>query len=90
MLARLEAELRAPGCSAGLLAATATTTRLYLARGWWPDGPARHGRWIVGQPMRRTLAAAPFEGAAASGGDISTKASRACCVAALAGRARRP
>ena len=58
MLARLEAELAARGCREGVLTATATAIRFYLARGWWLDGPARQGRWIVGQPMRKALRAA--------------------------------
>jgi GNAT superfamily N-acetyltransferase len=55
MLPRLEAELAARGCTEGLLTATATATRFYLAAGWRPAGPPRQGRWIFGQPMRKRL-----------------------------------
>ncbi|MDP3862917.1 MAG: GNAT family N-acetyltransferase [Phaeovulum sp.] len=55
MLLRLEAELAARGCTEGLLTATATATRFYLAAGWRPAGPPRQGRWIVGHPMRKRL-----------------------------------
>ncbi|MDP1668377.1 GNAT family N-acetyltransferase [Phaeovulum sp.] len=55
MLLRLEAELAARGCTEGLLTATATATRFYLAAGWRPGGPPRQGRWIFGHPMRKRL-----------------------------------
>ncbi len=59
LLAAMETELAAMGRINGLLTATATAADFYRRRGWRDDGPPRAGRWIVGQPMTKTLARSP-------------------------------